>query len=88
MPKKLTHSEFIERFLKCEKSDEYEVFGTYKNRRTDILLRHNCGFEYLVRPDSFIISGNRCPKCSGVMKKTTEIFREEVKNIDPNYDIF
>ena len=58
--------------------NEYSVLGEYVNNKTKILMKHNkCDNEYLVRPDMFLKS-DRCPYCSGRMKKTTELFKKEV----------
>ena len=44
--------------------EEYSVIGEYVNNRTKIKMRHNkCGYEYEVKPNSFL-SGRRCPKCA------------------------
>ncbi|MBQ8997071.1 MAG: DUF2726 domain-containing protein [Clostridium sp.] len=61
--------------------DEYEVLGEYVDCRTYVKMKHNkCGYIYKVIPNSFL-SGRRCPKCSGLMKKTTEEFKQEVYNL-------
>lgn len=64
--------------------DEYTVLSEYENSNSKINIRHNCkkcnNHEYLVRPID-ILRGSKCPKCSGKMKKTTEIFKEEIFNL-------
>lgn len=46
-------------------ADEYTFQEEYKTLKTPILARHErCGHEYYVRPDNFIFTGNRCPKCN------------------------
>lgn len=61
--------------------DEYTVLGEYKKSKTKILMKHNkCGHEWEVAPNNFISKRSRCPKCFGSIKKTTEIFINEVKN--------
>jgi len=58
--------------------DEFTVSGEYVNSQTKLKIKHNkCGYEYEVRPTRFL-NGDRCPKCSGLMKKTTEQFKQEV----------
>jgi hypothetical protein len=58
--------------------DEYTVMGEYQNNRTEIQMKHNsCGHIWEIRPYSFL-QGNRCPKCYGNIKKTTEQFKTEV----------
>lgn len=69
--------EFKEKVYKMYK-DEYSVLGNYQGVRTYILMRHNkCEREYLINPNSFL-SGSRCAKCFGTLKKTTEQFEKEV----------
>ena len=61
--------------------EEYSVLGEYVNNHTKIIMKHNkCGFEYEVKPNNFL-TGRRCIKCSGLMKKTTEQFKQEVYNL-------
>ena len=58
--------------------DEYTVLGEYIGASDKILMKHNkCGYEYKVKPSMFL-QGRRCPKCAGMMKKNTDIFKEEV----------
>jgi very-short-patch-repair endonuclease len=60
---------------------EYEVLGDYKNNKTPILMRHKkCGFEYEPTPVN-ILKGHGCPKCAGLIKKSTEDFKAEVFNL-------
>lgn len=73
---------FIER-VKSLVGDEYSVMGQYIKSSEKICMKHNrCGFEYYVVPNSFIC-GSRCPKCSGLKKKTTEEFISEVRRLEP-----
>ena len=61
--------------------NEYEVLGEYKGAQSKIRMLHNkCGYEYKVTPHSFI-SGTRCPKCGGKMKKTDEQFKQEIYDL-------
>jgi len=82
---KYSHDTFVKKVY-SKVGDDYSVLGKYKNANTKIRMKHNvCGYEYEVRPANFIGEGkglsNRCPKCFGNHKKTTELFKEEVKNI-------
>jgi hypothetical protein len=60
--------------------DEYTILGKYINVNTLIKMIHNkCNHIYEVRPMDFIkLNGNRCPKCFGKNKITTEQFKQEV----------
>jgi len=62
-------------------SDEYEVLENYKGSKIKILFKHKkCNYEFLMKPNNFL-SGNRCPKCAGVLKKSTEEFKKEVYDL-------
>ncbi|RMA90231.1 hypothetical protein [Priestia megaterium] len=59
-------------------NNDYTVLEEYTNDKTKIKIKHNiCDYVYSVQPSHFL-QGKRCPKCAGVLKKTTEIFKEEV----------
>jgi len=61
--------------------DDYEVLGNYENNKKKILMKHNvCGYEYEAIPVN-ILKGNKCPKCAGLVKKTTYQFIEEIHNL-------
>lgn len=64
--------------------DEYEILGEYKNAITKIKTKHeNCGNIYSVKPSGFL-SGDRCPKCGGSLKKTDEIYKKEIFDLVGN----
>ncbi|XZH34387.1 hypothetical protein ACSW8L_15865 (plasmid) [Clostridium perfringens] len=72
-----THEEFVKE-VKKKYSDEITIIDRYINAKTKILIRHKCGYKYKVNPDS-ILRGHGCPKCAGVVKKTTENFKKEIE---------
>jgi very-short-patch-repair endonuclease len=77
MPKAKTQEQFEQEVFELV-GNEYGVIGKYINNNIKIKIRHNvCGHEYSVRPCNLLV-GKRCPKCSGKMLKTTEIFQKEV----------
>jgi len=64
--------------------DEYKVLGTYKNSSTKIKFLHTvCNKEFLMTPTNFLHQ-NKCPHCFGKKKKTTDEFKEEVKELVGN----
>ncbi|HJI48865.1 MAG TPA: hypothetical protein OIL97_04875 [Oscillospiraceae bacterium] len=80
-----TNEEFINEIK--EKSPSIEVIGTYINQRTKIEVRCNlCGNVYFANPISLLM-GCGCATCSGVNKKTSEQFFDEIKSKNPNIDI-
>jgi hypothetical protein len=42
---------------------EYEVLDEYKNNKTKILIKHNCGHEFLSIPKDLLRKKGGCPKC-------------------------
>lgn len=76
-----THEEFV-REIQEKYGNEYSVLGKYVSAHIKILIRHNCNkcnnYEWEVSPNS-LLHGHGCPKCKGSMKKTTEMFKQEVK---------
>ena len=41
---------------------QYTVLGEYVNNKTPIMIRHKCGYEWLVTPKN-ILRAKCCPKC-------------------------
>ncbi|EGT3757670.1 DUF2726 domain-containing protein [Clostridioides difficile] len=79
MAKKLTNEEFIERIRKIHKT-EIKVLGIYKNKRTKVLVKHKCGYEWEANPES-LWSGSCCPLCSNNLRKTTDKFKSEISSL-------
>ncbi|WP_139074750.1 hypothetical protein [Paenibacillus elgii] len=69
-------------------NDEYVILGEYVNAKTKVPIMHKkCGYSYEVTPDTFL-SGCRCPKCSGKMRKTHNEFLKEIEEIcDSEYTV-
>lgn len=58
---------------------EYSVLGEFRNLATSVLHIHKeCGYEWNVKPNSFIYGGSRCPMCSDHVRRTPESYRMEV----------
>lgn len=87
MFKSKTHEEFVNE-VKELTNDDYQVLGRYSGSKTKLLMKHKkCGFEYEVKPNVFL-SGSRCPKCAGKLRKTPEYFRNEVYElVGDEYDV-
>lgn len=78
--KKRTNEEFINLVYVLVK-DEYTPLTKYINSQTKIDMHHSlCGHTYSVAPNMFL-QGQRCPKCAGKMKKTTELYKREIFNL-------
>lgn len=88
MPKRLTHEEFIKKFyVKNKSAENIEILGEYINNRTKIKCKCKIdGYGWEARPND-LLSGRGCPKCGGNAKKTTEEFKQEIKEINDNIEI-
>ena len=77
-----------EQFVKELKiiNPEITVIGKYINSRTKIEVQHSCGYEREASPNS-LLKGASCPKCAGLVKKTTEQFVKELKIINPEITV-
>lgn len=62
--------------------DEYTFLDRYINSATKIRVKHNaCGYIYKVRPNDFLRGSGRCPKCNSAIYRTTESYKQEIKDI-------
>ena len=76
MGKKKTTEEYKEQL----KNRNIECLEEYKNASTKILHKCLiCNYEWKVVPYS-ILNGSGCPKCSGNIRKSTEEYKEQLKN--------
>jgi hypothetical protein len=56
--------EFKKAISDSYEGNEYEVLDEYKNTHTHILIKHKtCRRTFEMRPNNFLIKGNRCPNC-------------------------
>lgn len=79
--KRKTHEEYVKQ-VKARCEQEYLVLGKYKKGDKKILIEHSkCGYQWEVNAHSFL-SNPRCPKCSGYIKKTHEMFVQEVSSLN------
>ncbi|TDX48334.1 DUF2726 domain-containing protein [Orenia marismortui] len=78
-----SNDEFVKDIKKLV-GNKYVFLEKYKGSYTKILCKHiKCGYEWKIRPNSFLNSHNRCPKCSTKSaalkhKKTDQEFKQEV----------
>ncbi len=78
------HKQFLQKFKKCDNSQDYCVLNKYVRPTNKIKLKHKiCGHTYEVAPYHFL-NGNRCPYCSNTglthnlfLKKYGKLFKEE-----------
>lgn len=57
--------------------NDFKVIGEYVGQKVDIKMRHECGYEFDVKPDNFVRTP-RCPQCT---KKASSKGEDEVKKI-------
>ena len=70
-----------------EINNNIEVLGEYINNRTKIKVKcKKDGYEWKVKPND-LLNGHGCPKCSGNASKTTEEFKQELKEINNNIEV-
>ena len=89
MPRKpLTHEEFMEKFyVKNKNAENIEILGEYVKNNIKIKVRCKIdGYEWEMTPSN-LLGGYGCPKCSGNIKKTTEEFEQEMKEINENIEV-
>lgn len=80
MGRRKTHEEFVKQVYDLV-GEEYTVLSEYTGSGVKVSMKHNkCGNEYKVTPSHFL-KGTRCPKCFGNIKKTTEIFKQDVYSL-------
>lgn len=75
-----TTDEFLQEVKTLPNGNEYVFSGEYLGNKIKLNVKHICGYEYTIRPNNFI-SGQRCPKCLGLLKKDTSTFKNEVFNM-------
>lgn len=83
--KKKTHEEYVNE-LKIFNSN-IEAIEKYVDANTKIL--HKCkidGYEWHVAPNA-LLHGNGCPMCYGNIKKTHDLYVEELSKINPNVEV-
>ena len=88
MPKKLTHEEFMKRFYaKNPNAENIEILEQYKGNAIKIKCRcKKDGYTWEIKPND-LISGHGCPKCSGNIRKTTEEFINELKEVNGDIEV-
>ena len=80
-----TTEEFKQEMKKI--NDNIEILGKYVNAKTKIKCKCKIdGYEFEMKPND-LLKGQGCPKCAGNIKKTTEEFKQEIKDINDNIEI-
>ncbi len=93
MSKRKTHEQFIKEFNeKNPNANHIEILGEYVKNSTPLPCKCKIdGYEWNCRPSHLLGSKStkptNCPMCSGKARKTTEYFKKEIKEINPNIEI-
>lgn len=85
MAKKKTHDEYVVEL--AIKNPNIKALEQYINDKTPIL--HKCildEYVWKVSPNN-TLHGCGCPVCAGNQKKTTEKYKQELANINPNIEV-
>lgn len=85
MGKRKTNEEFLEELKQINK--DIMILEEYKYALEPILCRCKIdGYEWETQPTK-LLSGRRCAKCTGALKKTQKEFEDELFKINPNIAI-
>ena len=70
-----------------EINSEIIVISDYVSANKDITVRcKKCGYEWKTTP-SKLLRGQKCPRENGMIPKTTDTFKEELKVINPDIEV-
>ena len=92
MAKRKTNEEFKKQIYDLV-GNEYDIKEEYVNNATKIKFHHNeCNNDFEMRPCDFTNNNQRCPYCAVNLRslhrtKTTEWFKERVKEISNDYEV-
>lgn len=80
-----THEEFVNDLKKV--TSEITILGNYVNSKEKIKVKCNrCDHEWAAAPSN-LLNGNKCPKCTGIYKKTTEDYKKELSIINDKIEV-
>jgi predicted Zn-ribbon and HTH transcriptional regulator len=82
---KLNTETFKQKMLKLPEGFQYTLLSEYKKDGEDVLMRHTCGEEFYVRPNHFVSSGSRCPRCKRE-SHGEKIIREELEGLNVDFE--
>lgn len=83
--KRKTHDEFVNEV--AIKNPTNEILSEYKNQKIKVLSKCRiCGYERYIFPQS-LLRGKSCPVCYGNIQKTTDTYKKELKQVNPNIEV-
>lgn len=81
-----TPEEFLQEVNEYSDLGEYELVSEYKNQTTPVLLRHNCGFIWRVRPGDIIHGRSQCPRCRRKQSKGEIMISNILNDLNIQYE--
>lgn len=82
---KLTNAEFLKRVDAI--NPNIQILGTYKKSSEKLSVRCKvCTYEWQASPSHLMIDA-KCPKCSNNIRRSTQYFVDEMKDINPTVEI-
>ena len=82
---RISHEEFEAKVTSI--SPSIKILGTYRSSKEPVSVQcRKCGYEWDVSPGR-LLNGSGCISCSGLMRKTTAIFVEELATISPTLEV-
>lgn len=67
-------------------TNEITILGNYINSKKNKVKCNKCGYECETSPYN-LLRGNDCPICTGIYKKTTEIYKKELNIINDKTEV-
>lgn len=77
-----TMKEFIDEVNKNSRLGTYELVSDYVDQTTKVLLKHDCGFIWSVRPGDAIYGRAACPKCARKESKGESLVRQILTDLN------
>ena len=81
-----TPEEFLQEVNEHSDLGKYELVSEYKNQITPVLLRHECGFIWKVRPGDIIHGRSQCPRCRKKQSKGEIMIGNILTDLDIQYE--
>ena len=80
---KIDNEIFLQR-VKLQYGKDFSILSEYKGIHKKVKIQHKCGYIWEITPNNLLNKKRSCPKCKGVLKKDTDIFKKEIYNLEKN----
>lgn len=82
---RITHKQFVEEMRAI--NEDIQILGEYKTKKKPVTVKcRKCGRVWDATPDS-LLRGHGCAKCSGILKKTTKEFKDEISKLNNHFEV-